>query len=182
METQMELLTAKVNGEGDSVVDRVIYLGVTLDSKLSWIPHITEKSSKVNRCLLLCRKAVGQTWGLSPKVMMWIYQTMIRPIVSYAVTVWAAEPEADLLASKGLHVCVLGLSWYTHCRRRDASRFTSSTPFLERSSGDRSLPAKTNGSLEGWFYQGHFDSSESRELVQQKFQRLTCLSLPWGPL
>jgi len=76
-------------GDEIRLVDRVSYLGVTLDSKLSWVPHIVEKSTKANRCLLLCRQAVGQTWGLSPKVMMWIYKTMIRPIMSYAVTVWA---------------------------------------------------------------------------------------------
>ena len=79
----------KLMGKEIRLVDRVSYLGVTLDSKLSWIPHISEKSTKANRCLLLCRRAVGQTWGLSPKVMMWIFKTMIRPIMSYAVTIWA---------------------------------------------------------------------------------------------
>ena len=87
-------------GEEIRLVDRVTYLGVVLDSKLSWIPHITEKSTKANRCLLLCRRAVGQTWGLSPKVMMWIYKTMIRPIMSYAVTVWAAGLETRTCDSK----------------------------------------------------------------------------------
>ena len=76
------------------LTDRVTYLGVTLDSKLSWLPHISDKAVKANRCLLLCRRAVGKTWGLSPAVMRWIYTTMIRPIISYAVTVWAPGLEA----------------------------------------------------------------------------------------
>ena len=82
-----------MNGQEIQLVDRVTYLGVTLDSKLSWIPHISDKSAKASRCLLMCRRAVGKTWGLSPRVMMWIYTTMIRPILTYAVTIWAAGLE-----------------------------------------------------------------------------------------
>ena len=51
-----------LRGEEIQLMDRVTYLGVTLDSKLSWIPHITDKSAKASRCLFMCRRAVGKTW------------------------------------------------------------------------------------------------------------------------
>jgi len=92
----------RLMGQVIQLVDRVTYLGVTLDSRLSWSPHIANKAAKANRCLLLCRRVVGKTWGISPRVMMWVYITMIRPIISYAAVVWAV--------GLGMRTCELKLS------------------------------------------------------------------------
>ena len=59
-------------------------LGATLDSKLTWKPHITRISRKTTTALMLCRQIVGKAWGIKPPMMKWIYTAMIRPIMSYA--------------------------------------------------------------------------------------------------
>ena len=64
-------------------------LGVTLDSKLTWKPHITRKIRKATTALMQCRQIVGKTWGIRPSMMKWIYTAMIRPIMSYAGVSWA---------------------------------------------------------------------------------------------
>ena len=51
------------------------FLGVTLDSKLTW----NEQCKKAKGILMQCRKAVGPTWGLTPKTMKWIYTAVVRP-------------------------------------------------------------------------------------------------------
>ena len=56
-------------------------LGVTLDTKLTWKPHITRKATTA---LMQCRQIVGKTWGIKPSMMKWIYTAMIRSIMSYA--------------------------------------------------------------------------------------------------
>ena len=64
-------------------------LGATLDSKLTWKPHITRVTCKTTTAFMQCRQIVGKTWGIKPSMMKLIYTAMIRPIMSYACVSWA---------------------------------------------------------------------------------------------
>ncbi|KAL5259170.1 hypothetical protein ACHWQZ_G009582 [Mnemiopsis leidyi] len=59
------------------------FLGITLDNKLNYNEHINNTTKKATASLMQCRKAVGPTWGLTPKTCIWIYKTIIRPIITY---------------------------------------------------------------------------------------------------
>jgi ribonuclease HI len=75
-------------GERLELVDQVKYLGVILDTKLTWNNHLDYVIKKAKTALCCCRRAMGQTWGLSPKVSMWMYRAIVRPIVTYASIIW----------------------------------------------------------------------------------------------
>ena len=48
---------------GDAPVSKEArLLGVTLDSKLTWKPHITRITRKAATALMQCRQTVGKTW------------------------------------------------------------------------------------------------------------------------
>jgi Reverse transcriptase (RNA-dependent DNA polymerase) len=64
------------------------YLGITLDSKLLWNSHMKKTKEKAIMALMACRRVVGQRWGLKPAMMRWIYLMVVRPMVSYASSVW----------------------------------------------------------------------------------------------
>ena len=64
------------------------FLGVDLDSKLNINEHRKHIAKKATTSLMQCRKAVGPTWGLTPKSCKWIYEKAIRPILSYGSLVW----------------------------------------------------------------------------------------------
>ena len=66
-------------------------LRVTLDSKLTWKPHITRITRKATTAVMQCRQIVGETWGIKPSMMKWINTAMIRPIMSYACVCWAGN-------------------------------------------------------------------------------------------
>ena len=79
-------------------------LGVTLDSNLTWKPHITRITRKATTSLMQCRQIVGKTWVIKPSIMKWRYTFMIRPIMSYACVSWAGGLNKKYLVRKLIKV------------------------------------------------------------------------------
>ena len=77
-----------LKGEPIPVVTTAKYLGVWLDSKLTWRAHIDYLTKKATAVLFQVRRAIGHTWGLSPKILNWVYKAIILPIITYAAPVW----------------------------------------------------------------------------------------------
>ena len=64
------------------------YLGVILDDKLSWRPHIHHAVSKALAALAQCRRSVGASWGITPQTMHWLYTRVVLPALEYGCVVW----------------------------------------------------------------------------------------------
>jgi ribonuclease HI len=61
---------------------------VILDSRLTWSKHVDAKVKKAQNLLWACRRACGGVWGLEPRVVRWLYVSVIRPTVTFASLVW----------------------------------------------------------------------------------------------
>jgi hypothetical protein len=66
----------------------VKYLGVTLDSRLTWKEHVEAKARKAQNLLWACRRSFGVRWGLGPKVVHWLYVAIVRPTITFASVIW----------------------------------------------------------------------------------------------
>ena len=66
-----------MNGTKLEISKEARLFGVTLDSKLTWKPHITRIIRKATTALMQCRQIVGKTWGIKPSMWKWIYTAMI---------------------------------------------------------------------------------------------------------
>ena len=75
-----DLGSLSMNGSKLELSKEARLLGVTLDSKLTWKPHITRITRKATTALMQCRQIVGETWGIKPSMMKWIYTAMIMDI------------------------------------------------------------------------------------------------------
>lgn len=67
------------------------YLGVILDSKLNFKAHLENKLRQAYNALWTCKSFIGRRWGMSPKMIHWMYTAIVRPMITYASLVWFKE-------------------------------------------------------------------------------------------
>ena len=67
----------------------VKYLGIHLDSRLNWHDHVHKTATKCTNILFASRKMIGDRWGLSPDKIIWVFNMIIKPIMTYACVTWA---------------------------------------------------------------------------------------------
>jgi len=67
------------------------YLGVILDTTLSYKEHIREKLGNARRLLMAVKNAVGKLWGPKPWLMKWAYTGMVRPMITYGAIAWGLK-------------------------------------------------------------------------------------------
>ena len=63
-------------------------LGVILDSKLTWNQQLQKSVKKGKATLMAGRRAFGKTWGLKPRMLLWLYNAVVKPQVTYCALVW----------------------------------------------------------------------------------------------
>lgn len=93
-----------LNGTRLNLVDPAKFLGVILDKKLDWKEHIKERIRKATNIFWQCRCAFGKTWGLKPKVVLWLYTAIIRPILCYGSHLWYHKAELNCVKQDIEHV------------------------------------------------------------------------------
>lgn len=67
---------------------KVKYLGVIYTPTLNWGEHIANRINKCIRIFWCCRRAIGRTWGLSPKNLLWLHTAIVRPMMAYGIFNW----------------------------------------------------------------------------------------------
>ena len=107
--TKWTLRPIKVGNTTIGLSTSAKFLGVTLDSKLNFNEHITNITRKATASLMQCRRAVGPTWGLTPKTCSWMYTTIIRPILTYCSSIWIRATQTQYNATKLKRVQALAL-------------------------------------------------------------------------
>ena len=69
-------------------MDCAKFLGVLIDSNLTWKPHILQLAQKVARHYAVLNRI---RYKINAKVMLTLYDTMILPYISYCAIVWAGS-------------------------------------------------------------------------------------------
>ena len=82
-----------IQGNNIQEVHQVKYLGVTINNNLSWSAHTKIISSKANSVLGFLRRNFNRC---PTKTKSALYLSLVRPILEYAVTVWAPYHRTDI--------------------------------------------------------------------------------------
>jgi hypothetical protein len=78
-----------INDEQIEFSDEAKYLGVVLDSKLTWNSHIKAKVIKAKRLLFAIKNSIAKTVGPKPSIVRNAFKTLVVPMVSYACHLFA---------------------------------------------------------------------------------------------
>ena len=65
------------------------YLGVQIGSKLTLNSHFDITVTKAKRYLCQMVGALSKYWGPKPRLLKWIYTTIVKPRITYAALVWS---------------------------------------------------------------------------------------------
>ena len=74
-------------------VKETVFLGVTLDEHLTWIPHITNVARKVSKAVGVMYKA---SFCLSKRSLITLYYSLLYPYLQYCVSVWGSTYPSNL--------------------------------------------------------------------------------------
>lgn len=72
-------------------VTELRYLGVIIQENLKWDSHIDNVTNKAKINSLKLKIICRRTWGIDKKSMTLIYNTAIRPTITYAAEIWATR-------------------------------------------------------------------------------------------
>ena len=120
-----------------SHVDSHPYLGVTLDRKMNWIPHIHTVVNKATKALNFLSRNIHKT---PPHIKTFAYQVFVRPRLEYASQVWSPTTTAGVNRLEAVQRCsarfltsrhkrrdsptemLAGLKWSPLANRRDRAK------------------------------------------------------------
>ena len=83
------LKKVKISGHSIDYDTSAKYLGIHLDYRLNWQTHLTRRLNKAKALLHKVRQAAGKLWGLNPRMSIWFYRAIVRPMFCYGALVWA---------------------------------------------------------------------------------------------
>jgi len=126
------------NGTTIPWTSSLTYLGLRLDSRLSFAGHIRATASKAQKARGALLPLIRCRGSLSPELKLRIYNTCLRPIITYGVPVWLpyVSTSSWALLQRFQNVCV------KHSLGR--TRFSSTTQAHELSNQPSSCPTATN--------------------------------------
>ncbi|XP_015434759.1 PREDICTED: uncharacterized protein LOC107190468 [Dufourea novaeangliae] len=75
-------------GKDLKLVDEVKFLGVLFTKKLLWRRHVFNKVTCGKNNLYMVSRAIGGTWGFSPRITNWIYKSIVVPRVTHGAIAW----------------------------------------------------------------------------------------------
>ena len=103
-----------MSGEPLSKTDKVEYLGVSIDDKLSFDPHIRKICSKANRSLHMLMRCLKKA---KPKTRAVAFKTVCRPILEFATHTWSPHKVKHIKQIEGINR--KAFRWVFNLKKRD---------------------------------------------------------------
>ena len=124
----LQNITLKINKNAIIEKDHVKYLGMIIDSTLTWKNHINNVSSKISKSIGLLYKI---RHFVNIKIMKTLYYSLVYPHLLYAIEVWGSADDIYLNKLFILQKKVVRLMTFSDKRQNDFS-FLPSDPIFSK--------------------------------------------------
>jgi ribonuclease HI len=99
-----------IRGELLKMENKVKFLGMFFDRRLTWLEHVNYIVGKCNSRLNLMRSLTGTSWGASKKCLLTIYRVLIRSLLDYGAVamdsaIVSAKKKLETVQCKALRIC-----------------------------------------------------------------------------
>ena len=111
-----------IHGQPLKYVDTVKYLGLLLDKRLTWRPHILEMLVLCKQYLLKMANIAHTTWGPKPQLMRWVYRCVVRPKFTYGAMLWYHSVKTKGMITRLRRLNRLGMNTYATVHRSTPTR------------------------------------------------------------
>ena len=95
LSTKKETIKLKLGEDPIPQENTPTFLGVQLDKRLTWGPHIAATKARAIRRLALMKKLAGTTWGANSAILKRVYTGYTRPVMEYASTSWSTAANTN---------------------------------------------------------------------------------------
>ena len=93
--TSKEQIKLRLKDEIMPQTDTPTFLGVKLDTRLTWKPQIEKMERSSLQKLALMRKLAGTSWGADSSILTKVYTAAVRPTMEYASTTWGTSAKTN---------------------------------------------------------------------------------------
>ena len=95
LSTSKEQIKLRLKGEIVPQTDNLTFLGVKLDTRLTWKPQIEKMERSSLQKLALMRKLAETSWGADSSILTKVYTATVRPTTEYASTTWGTAAKTN---------------------------------------------------------------------------------------
>lgn len=90
-----ESINLKMNGRKLKQEDNPTYLGIRLDKRLTWNPHLKSIENEAVKKLAIMKKLAGTSWGANSSILQKVYVGTVRPTLEYGSSAWATASKTN---------------------------------------------------------------------------------------
>jgi len=78
----------KINNRNIIYTNETRYLGLIIDDKLNFIPHVKHLRNKVTNFIMSIKRIVREKWGIKRHIIEVLYDAVALPIITYGAVGW----------------------------------------------------------------------------------------------
>uniref|UniRef100_A0A0B6YRQ6 Reverse transcriptase domain-containing protein n=1 Tax=Arion vulgaris TaxID=1028688 RepID=A0A0B6YRQ6_9EUPU len=93
------MVKLKINNHLLPMEECLSYLGITMDSRLTWKIQIDKVGKRAQQRIGIMNKLAGTTWGTDGSILKRLYTGRVQSVLEDGIAAWATIPKTQFVKS-----------------------------------------------------------------------------------